>query len=59
MPERAGHMRQLATWLYTLCERNKWAEDARSYNELVTAWHGIEAASHEAGQVNLQGSLDV
>ncbi len=66
MPERAGHIRQLATWrgvratwLYTLCERNKWAEDARSYNELVTAWHGIEAASHEAGQVNVQGSLDV
>lgn len=59
MPERAGHIRQLATWLYTLCERNKWADDARSYNELVTAWHGIEAASREAGQVNVQGSLDV
>lgn len=59
MPERAGHIRQLATWLYTLCERNKWADDARNYNELVTAWHGIEAASHEAGQVNVQGSLDV
>lgn len=59
MPERAGHVRQLATWLYTLCERNKWADDARNYNELVIAWHGIEAASHEAGQVNVQGSLDV
>lgn len=59
MPERAGHIRQLATWLYTLCERNKWADDARSYNELVTAWHGIEGASHDAGQVNVQGSLDV
>lgn len=59
MPERAGHIRQLATWLYTLCERNKWADDARNYNELVTAWHGIEAASHETGQVNVQGSLDV
>jgi putative DNA methylase len=59
MPERAGHIRQLATWLYTLCERNKWADDARNYNELVTAWHGIEAASHEVGQVHAQGSLDV
>ncbi|HFK2882772.1 TPA: DUF1156 domain-containing protein [Stenotrophomonas maltophilia] len=59
MPERAGHIRQLATWLYTLCERNKWADDARNYNELVTAWHGIEAAAHETGQVNVQGSLDV
>lgn len=59
MPERAAHIRQLATWLYTLCERNKWADDARSYNELVAGWHGIEAASHEVGQVNVQGSLDV
>ena len=58
MPERAGHMRQLATWLYTLCERNKWAEDARSYNELVTAWHGIESASHEAGELGAQSALD-
>lgn len=58
MPERAGHIRQLATWLYTLCERNKWAEDARSYNELVTAWHGIEAASHEAGELGAQSALD-
>jgi putative DNA methylase len=59
MPERASHIRQLATWLYTLCERNKWADDARSYNELVTAWHAIETASHEVGQINLQGSFDV
>jgi putative DNA methylase len=54
MPERASHIRQLATWLYTLCERNKWAEDARHYNELVTAWHAIEAASHEAGELGAQ-----
>lgn len=59
MPERASHIRQLAIWLYTLCERNKWADDARSYNELVTAWHAIEAASHEVGEINVQGSLDV
>ena len=59
MPERAGHIRQLATWLYTLCERNKWAEDARNSNELVAAWHGIVTASHEVGEVNLQGSFEV
>lgn len=59
MPERAGHIRQLATWLYTLCERNKWADDARNYNELVAAWHGIETASRVVGEVNVQGSLEV
>jgi putative DNA methylase len=59
MPERAGHIRQLATWLYTLCERNKWAEDARSYNELVTAWHAIETASRDSGEIGTQASMDI
>ena len=36
--------RQLAYRLYTLCERQGWAEDARAYNELITSWSGIEAA---------------
>ena len=38
-------MRQLAYRLYTLCERQGWAEDARAYNELITSWTGIEAAA--------------
>jgi putative DNA methylase len=59
MPERAAHIRQLATWLYTLCERKGWAEDARGYNELVTAWSSIEIASQEAGEIHAQGSLIV
>ena len=59
MPERSGDIRRLAFWLYTLCERKGWADDARNYNELVTAWHGIESASHDEGQINIQGSLDV
>ncbi len=37
-------IRQLAFRLYTLCERQGWAEGARAYNELITAWNGIEAA---------------
>lgn len=57
MPERSADIRRLAFWLYTLCERKGWAEDARGYNELVTAWHAIEAASHETGQVNAQSEL--
>ncbi len=41
-------VRQLAYRLYTLCERQGWAEDARAYNELITSWSGIESASVEA-----------
>ena len=57
MPERGEPIRQLAYHLYTLCERKRWAEDARAYNELVTAWHSIVAASHESGQANEQMAL--
>lgn len=47
--------RQLAYRLYTLCERQGWAEDARAYNELITSWTGVESA---AGQVPTgQGEL--
>lgn len=59
MPERSADIRRLAFWLYTLCERKGWAEDARGYNELVTAWHAIEAASNESGQLHAQGSLEL
>ncbi len=40
--------RQLAYRLYTLCERQGWAEDARAYNELITSWTGIESAAGQA-----------
>jgi putative DNA methylase len=43
MPSRAEAIRSLAYRLYTLCERKGWAEDARSYNELITAWTSIES----------------
>lgn len=51
MPEREENIRQLAYRLYTLCERRGWAEDARAYNELITAWTGIEKVSHDTGRV--------
>jgi putative DNA methylase len=41
-------VRQLAYRLYTLCEREGWAEDARAYNELITSWTGIESAANAA-----------
>jgi putative DNA methylase len=57
MPQRAEPIRNLAYRLYTLCERKGWAEDARAYNELITSWTGIEAASHEKGHFGSQADL--
>lgn len=59
MHERSEQIRLLAYRLYTLCERKGWAEDARAYNELITAWAHIEAASHEVGHVGSQAKLDI
>ena len=60
MPERSADIRRLAFWLYTLCaERKSLPEDARAYNELVTAWQGIELASQEAGEVGAELTLDL
>ncbi|MEW8418460.1 MAG: DUF1156 domain-containing protein [Candidatus Thiodiazotropha endolucinida] len=59
MPEQGEHIRQLAYHLYTLCERKKWAEDARAYNELIGTWHAIVAASHEVGHRGEQVGFDI
>ena len=59
MPDKAEPIRQLAYHLYTLCERKKWAEEARAYNELITAWHAVVAASMEAGPAGAQLGLDM
>ena len=47
MSESSEDIRQLAYFLYTMCERKGNAEDARYYNELMTSWHAIIAASME------------
>lgn len=59
MMPRAEAIRALAYRLYTLCERKGWAEEARAYNELVTAWSAIEQAASEAGVVGSQAQLDI
>jgi putative DNA methylase len=59
MPSRAEPVRALAYRLYTLCERKGWVDDARAYNELVTAWSGIEQAAGEAGVIGSQAQLDI
>ena len=37
----ADMARDLAYRLYQICERNKWAEEARAYNGLVVAWPAL------------------
>lgn len=59
MPARAEPVRALAYRLYTLCERNGWSEEARAYNELVTAWSSIEQAAGEVGVLGSQGQLEI
>ena len=59
MPSHADPLRALAYRLYTLCERKGWAEEARAYNELVTAWGAIESEAASAGVVGAQGSFDL
>ncbi len=59
MPERGESIRQLAYHLYTLCERKNWAEEARAYNELISAWHDIVAASHNVGHIGSQTELEI
>jgi putative DNA methylase len=50
-------IRQLAYRLYTLCERSSRAEDARAYNELVTAWAAIESVANAVPEVEAQLGL--
>jgi putative DNA methylase len=58
MPERGEAIRQLAYHLYTVCERKKWADDARAYNELIGSWHAIVSASHDTGIKDEQAGFD-
>jgi putative DNA methylase len=58
MSDKSEAIRQLAYRLYSLCERKGWAEDARAYNELMTAWPAIVAVSLETGQKGEQFGLD-
>jgi putative DNA methylase len=55
---KAEPVRQLAYRLYTLCERQGRAEDARAYNELITSWTGIETAAASAPAQKSQGQTE-
>ncbi len=59
MPDKTAGLTALTYRLYTLCERQGWASEARAYNELQGAWPGIEQASQEAGHIGSQSTLDI
>lgn len=59
MPDKTAGLIALTYRLYTLCERQGWAEEARAYNELQGAWNSIEQASHEVGHVGAQAQMDI
>lgn len=59
MPEQAEPIKQLAYRLYTLCERKGWAEEARTYNGLVTSWPAIVEASYQTGHRGEQLGLEL
>ena len=59
IPGMAEPIRQLAYRLYTVCEQQGRTEDARAYNELVTAWSGIEQAAEEVGVAGTQREMDI
>ncbi|NLO43676.1 MAG: DUF1156 domain-containing protein [Candidatus Cloacimonetes bacterium] len=57
IPQISETARQLAFLLYTTCERKGWAEDARPYNDLVTAWLSIEKqarADRQGDQIEVE-----
>ncbi|WP_054902930.1 DUF1156 domain-containing protein [Pseudomonas sp. NBRC 111131] len=59
MPDKTAGLTALTYRLYTLCERQGWANEARAYNELQGAWLGIEQASQDAGHIGSQAALDI
>lgn len=58
MVEKGEAIRQLAYHPYTLCEREKCADEARAYSRLISSWHAIVTAFHEATHTNEQVDLD-
>lgn len=59
MPDKTAGLTALTYRLYTLCERQGWASEARAYNELQGAWIGIEQSSRQAGHIGSQSALDI
>jgi putative DNA methylase len=57
----ADDARDLAYRLYSICERKKWQEEARAYNELVASWPeiqklAVQLAGERQGTLGTSGS---
>lgn len=51
--ESGARARDLAYRLYNICDRKRWSEEARGYNQLVTVWADLERlAQARKGEVS-------
>lgn len=57
IPQHAADIRALAYRLYTICERSKLTDAARTYNNVITSWDAIVHGSEQTGVVGRQRSL--
>lgn len=54
----ASDARRLCYQLFNLCEQNKWAEEARAYNTLITSWPELSKLAESQASPGLeQGDL--
>jgi putative DNA methylase len=56
-PGLGDRSRQLAYLLFGLCDRKKWADEAASYNMLVTAWPELTRLAAAGPTPDVPGSL--
>lgn len=56
---RSEEARDLAYRLYSICEKKKWAEEARAYNSLVTAWPEITKLAQKGTGEPKQGGMNI
>jgi putative DNA methylase len=54
-----GQARELAYRLYSICERNGWAEEAMPYNALVVAWPEIARRAAGTPEAEAQQILEI
>lgn len=54
---RAETARELAYRLYTICERNKRAQEALAYNSLVQSWPEMQKLAQESSSNSVQANL--
>lgn len=51
--------KELTYLLYSVCERRKWAETGRLFNELGAAWPEIDKVARTAAPIgDVQGTFD-